>query len=87
MRLGSSATVWLTAFVLLKSALLPEASAQVYINPAPPAQRGTAPDPEGAHTVSTRELVKRTKRLIEQKDIGIAHKRACESDALLHSTR
>jgi outer membrane protein assembly factor BamB len=62
MRLGSLAFLWLAVSVFFELAFPQVARSQVP-NPPLPALRGGAPDPqEGAHVVSTRELVKRLSR-------------------------
>jgi outer membrane protein assembly factor BamB len=68
MRPGRSAYVWLTAAVLA-GVSLPSAVRSQVITPAPPGL--PAPEPEGAHAASTRELVKRLHRarqLLEDKN-------------------
>jgi hypothetical protein len=69
MRVGSSALVWLAAFLLVELFLSRVANPQVP-NPPSPALRGTTPDLEGPRGTSTRELVKRLNRgkqlLLEQ---------------------
>src|SRR5260370_25599753 len=73
MRPGSSAYVWLTAVVLAGGSLAPAVRAQVIS--AAPSALPVAPDPEGSHAASTRELVKRLNRsrqLLQEKNYAEA---------------
>ena len=61
MRLGSTALVWLTVFVVAALSFPAAARSQVP-DPPLPALRSTVSELEGPHVVSTRELVKRLNR-------------------------